>query len=125
MTLLSDFPKIQCPFVRKIYQVNKDDYKKYGRQLQLREPEVYLVTDEINPEYEWVFNDPDTIAIEKLDGTNVKLKTENGRLVALQNRKNIIDPLQVIRGKSFIVEGVFMQFKRVMLKIIENKQVKL
>ena len=49
----------------------------------------------------------EVIVTEKIDGTNVKLKTENGRLVALQNRLNVIDPLQVIKGKTFILEGVF------------------
>lgn len=112
MKTLSDFPKIECPFIRKTFKVNKDDYKKQGRQLKLRSAEVYLVTHEINPDYEWVFNDPDTIAIEKLDGTNIKLKTENGRLIALQNRKNVIDPLQIIKGKVFLIEGVFTSIQK-------------
>lgn len=111
-TPLSDFPKVECPFIRKTYAVNKDDHKKHGRKLQLRTPEVYLVTPEINPGYEWVFEDKDTIAVEKLDGTNVKLQTENGRLTALQNRKNIIDPLQILKGKAFIIEGVFMAIQK-------------
>jgi hypothetical protein len=38
-----------------------------------------------------VFEDSETIAVEKLNGTNIKLKTEKGRLVALQNRKNVED----------------------------------
>jgi len=112
MTILSDFPKIQCPFIRKTFKINHDDFKNHGKKLQLRKPEVYLVTDEINPGFEWVFNDPDTIAIEKLDGTNIKLQTENGRLITLQNRKNIIDPLQIMKGKTFIVEGVFMSIQK-------------
>ena len=112
MKTLSDFPKVECPFIRKTFKVNKDDFKKHGRKLQLREPEVYLVTNEINPGYEWVLDDPDTIAVEKLDGTNVKLKTENGRLLALQNRKNILDPLQIMKGKAFIVEGVFTSIQK-------------
>jgi hypothetical protein len=73
MIELTDYPKLHCPFVRKTYEVNQDDWRKHGRKLQLRKPEVYLVTPEINPGYEWVFDDPDTIAVEKLDGTNVKL----------------------------------------------------
>lgn len=112
MQTLTDFPKIECPFVRKTYKVNADNFKKYGRRLQLRAPEVYLVTDEINPGFEWVFDDPDTIAVEKLNGTNVKLQTENGRLVTLQNRKNIIDPLQILKGKNFIVEGIFAAIQK-------------
>jgi len=112
MPTLSDFPKVECPFIRKTFNINKDDFKQHGRQLQLRTPEVYLVTDEINPGFEWVFDDPDTIAVEKLDGTNVKLKTEDGRLTALQNRMNVIDPLQIIKGKSFIIEGIFMAIQK-------------
>jgi len=104
---LSDYPKLHCPFVRKIFMVNKDDWKKHGGSLQMRQPEIYLVINEVNPGYEWVFEDEDTIAVEKLDGSNVKLMTEKGRLTALQNRKNVIDPLQIIKGQSHYLEGVF------------------
>lgn len=107
MQLLPNFPKIECPFVRKTFPVNINDWKTYGRGLQLRTPEVYLAIDQVNQHYEWVFEDPDTFAVEKLNGTNIQLKTENGRLVGLQNRKNPIDPLQIIKGKNFITEGVF------------------
>jgi hypothetical protein len=107
METLSDFPKLFCPFIRQTFKVNKDHFREFGRGCQLRTPEVYLAIDRVNPGYEWVFEDPETIAVEKLNGTNIKLKTENGRLIALQNRKNIIDPLQIIKGKTFIVEGIF------------------
>ncbi len=107
METLSDFPKLHCPFIRQTFKINRDHFKQYGRGCQLRKPEVYLAVDRVSPGYEWVFDDPETIAVEKLDGTNIKLKTEEGRLVALQNRKNIIDPLQIIKGKTFIIEGVF------------------
>jgi hypothetical protein len=104
---LTDFPKLLCPFIRKTFEIDVDGWRKHGSKLQLREPRVYLVVNRINPGYEWVFDDPDTFAVEKLNGTNIKLLTEKGRLVALQNRKNIIDPLQIIHGKTFIVEGIF------------------
>ncbi len=110
--MLSDFPKIHCPFIRQTYKVNKSQWKKYGSKLHLREPKAYLVVNRINPGYEWVFEDPETIAVEKLDGTNVKLLTENGRLIALQNRKNVIDPLQIIKGKTFIIEGIFRAIQK-------------
>ena len=116
MKELSNFPKIECPFVRNKYKVNTDDWQKYGKQLQLRMPEVYLVTPEINTEYEWVFED-DTIAVEKLNGTNVKLLTENGRLTSLYNRKNPIDPLQIIKGKTFIIEGIFRAIQKGYIEI--------
>ena len=108
MEMMTDFTKIHCPFIRKTYKVNKKDWKKFGSKLGLRTPEVYLAVDEINPGYEWVFEDKDTFAVEKLDGTNVKLKTSEGRLLGMQNRKNPIDPLQLMKGKSYIVEGVLM-----------------
>ena len=113
MELLSDFPKVKCPFVRKTYPVkNNANFKNHGSKLKLRNPEVYLVTPEINEGYEWVFDDKYTIAVEKLDGTNVKIKTENNRLVALQNRMNVIDPFLLLKGKSFIVEGVFTAIQK-------------
>lgn len=107
MEQLTDFPKIQCPFIRQTFQINKEQFKQYGAKFGLRSPEVYLVVNRVNPEFEWVFDDEDTFAVEKLNGTNIKLKTENGRLIALQNRKNVIDPLQIISGKTYIIEGVF------------------
>jgi len=110
--MLSDFPKIQCPFVRYDFDINKDDFKKWGNQLELREPKVYLVQNEINPGYEWCFDDDDTFAVEKLNGTNIKLETENGRLITVQNRLNVIDPLQIVRGKTFIIEGIFMAIQK-------------
>lgn len=104
--MLTDFPKLYCPFIRQTFKVNREQWEKHGRALGLRTPEAYLVIDRINPDYEWVMNDPDTIAIEKLNGTNVKIFTEDGRLIAVQNRLNVIDPLQIVRGKTFLIEGV-------------------
>jgi hypothetical protein len=105
--ILTDFPKLLCPFIRQTFKVNKEHFKNLGGAFELGEPEAYLVVNKVNPGYEWVFEDPDTIAVEKLNGTNIKLKTEKGRLVALQNRKNVLDPLQIIGGKNFIIEGIF------------------
>lgn len=105
--LLNDFPKLQCPFIRQTFKIDKDEWKKKRRVTKLRTPEAYLVTDRVNPGYEWVFEDKDTFAVEKLDGTNVKILTEDGRLKVVQNRKNPIDPLQVMKGKTFIIEGIF------------------
>ena len=112
MKELTDFPKMQCPFIRKEFEVDYADWRRYGNQYQLRQPKVYLAVNEINPGYEWVFDDPATQAIEKLDGTNVKLETEDGFLTALMNRKNIINPLQIMKGKTFIIEGVFMAIQK-------------
>ena len=105
--ILGDFPKLHCPFIRQTFPVNKEHWRKHGSRLGLREPEAYLVVDRVNPGYEWVCEHPDTFAVEKLNGTNVKIFTREGRLVAVRNRLNVIDPLQIVRGKTFIVEGIF------------------
>ena len=105
--LLNDFPKLRCPFLRQTFQVDREIWKKKRGLLKLRAPEAYLIIDQVNPGYEWVFEDEETFAVEKLDGTNVKILTENGRLITVQNRKNPIDPLQVMKGKTFIIEGIF------------------
>jgi hypothetical protein len=110
--MLTDFPKIHCPFIRQTFKVNKEKWEQVGSGLQLREPKVYLVVNQVNPGYEWVFDDPETIAVEKLNGTNVKLRTERGKLVELQNRKNVIDPLQIIKGKGYILEGIFQAISK-------------
>lgn len=105
--ILSDFPKLLCPFIRQTFEVNPEQWKEFGHSLNLREPRVYLVINRIVPGYEWVFEDSETIAVEKLNGTNVKILTKGGRLLAVQNRLNVIDPLQIIKGKTFIMEGIF------------------
>lgn len=104
--LLTDFPKLHCPFIRQTFKVDVEQWRKHGARIGLRSPEAYLVVDRVAPDYEWVFEDPDTFAVEKLNGTNVKILTQGGRLIALQNRLNVIDPLQIIKGKTFLIEGV-------------------
>ena len=112
MIELSNFPKVECPFERVLYKVNREDWEKYGRQYQLRKPEVYLATNILKEEYKWIIDDPTTIAMEKLDGTNIKLATEKGRLISLYNRKNPIDPLQIMKGKTYIIEGIFRAIQK-------------
>ncbi|MCK5735070.1 MAG: hypothetical protein KAH21_01280, partial [Spirochaetaceae bacterium] len=112
----TDFPKIHAPFIRQIFKVNRDDWKKNSSKLGLRSPEAYLVVDRINPGYEWVFEDAGTFAVETPDGSNVKILTEGGRLVKIQNRKNVIDPLQIIKGKTFLIEGVLMSDAKGLIK---------
>lgn len=106
--MLSDFPKLECPFTRKVFPISRRTMEKYN----LREQESYLAVNEINPGYEWVFDDPETIAVEKLNGTNIKLLIQNGRLICIQNRLNVIDPLQVMSGKTFIIEAIFRSISK-------------
>lgn len=69
---MKDMPKLESPFVR-IQQNNK-----------------FMITDEINPGYEWVFDDPDVLCVEKLDGTNVSIYMNGGELTKVNNRTNEI-----------------------------------
>jgi len=103
---MTDFPKIQCPFVRKLFNFRGDpkDYAKY--HIRPGQKTVYLVTNEINGDYGWVFDDPDTIATEKLDGTNVKVKIEGNRIAEVKNRVNTIDLLAIVTGRQHFAEGV-------------------
>lgn len=36
----------------------------------------------------------------------MKILTQGGRLIAVQNRLNVIDPLQLMKGKTFLIEGI-------------------
>jgi hypothetical protein len=65
---MADMPKLESPFVR------------------VTEGRRRIVTPEIAPGYEWVFEDPSVLAVEKLDGTNVSVGMQRGSIVALFNR---------------------------------------
>ena len=58
--MMKDMPKLESPFVRTLLP-NGD----------------YIVTPEISPGYEWVFEDESVMAIEKLHGTNVSVEKTN------------------------------------------------
>lgn len=85
---IKDMPKLDSPFIR-----SGDDY---------------LVINEINPEYEWVFEDDSVTCQEKLDGTNVSIVIENGKVSRVFNRTNEIDLLD----DSPVMEAVRASYKR-------------
>lgn len=84
--IIRDMPKLEAPFVR--VQVGKR----------------FLVTPEINPGYEWVFEDPNVLATEKLDGTCVCVVVNGGRVTALYNRLNPVTLDALVRGP--VIDGV-------------------
>ena len=106
--MIADFPKIECPFVRKTFEIDHGDWKKHGSRLGLREPSVYLITPEVTPGYDWVIEHKDTFAVEKLHGSNLGVTTGAGRITHIQNRMNEVDMLQVMGGRSFLVEAIIM-----------------
>jgi len=92
--VICDMKKLKSPFVRKLIDGN------------------YVVTDEIEPGYEWVFEDgPDTVlCTEKLDGTDVSIIIENGVISQVYNRKTRIPFFN--KGRTYITMGVLESFQR-------------
>ena len=90
---LRDFPKIHSPFIRK--EINGD----------------YVVTNEIEEEYSWVFDSDDTVAVEKIHGTCCAVIIENGTVSALFNRTNRIPFIGGTLSKA-LTEGVNNALKK-------------
>lgn len=106
---ISDYPKIKAPFVRK---------KINGR---------YVVTPEIEPGCEWVFDDPGVIAVDKLHGTNICLYMEDGVLMRVTNRRNVILDDYVLRcdmtkQEARILSGVLHTLEKGWLKKLDKLQ---
>lgn len=88
------FPKVQSPFVRE--KNNNGNY---------------VVTNKIKEGFEWVFENPQVVdAVEKLHGTNVGVKIENGEVVDVATRLGNRD-MQLVdvyghRKDHYVVRGV-------------------
>lgn len=67
-----DFPKLESPFVRE---------EKNGE---------YVCVPKIVPELRWFISDK-SLAITKLDGTNVSIIIEDNKIVRILNRMNLVD----------------------------------
>ena len=100
---IQDMPKIECPFIRKENEKGE-----------------YIVTNEVTPGYEWVFNDPSVIAIEKLHGTNVSIIIEGGAVTSIWNRTERIPFIN--KSKKHIIEGVLNSWERGYCDLLEDGQ---
>lgn len=89
---IKDMPKLKSPFVRKMI----DGY--------------YVVTPEIDEDCKWVFEDETAIATEKLDGTNVSIIIEDGKVKRIFNRTQEIPFFN--HGHKFIIDGVLEAYDR-------------
>jgi hypothetical protein len=99
---INDMPKLECPFIRK--EINGD----------------YIVVDEINPGYEWVFEDESVMAIEKLHGTNVSILIQDGIIVGIWNRTERVPFFN--KGKKWLIEGVLNSFERGYMEFLPDGQ---
>lgn len=84
--IADDMPKLKSPFIRAW----RDG--------------IFVVTPKIEPGLEWVFTDPNVDAVEKLDGTNVSIVMNAGKVVGLWNRKNP-EPFDTLHTNRYI-EGI-------------------
>ena len=102
-TTISDMPKLHSPFVRE-----KNDRGEY------------LVTPATEEGYEWVFTDPDVVAVEKLHGTNVSIYIQDGVITGIWNRTARIPFFN--RGKEYIIDGVREAFSRKYTEFLPDGQ---
>ncbi len=91
-----DMPKLQSPFTRK--EVGDD----------------YVCIPEINKDYRWVFTEK-SIAIEKLDGTNVSIVVKQGTIISIYNRKNLIDLWK--KGNKIFTSGILETIDRQLITV--------
>jgi len=90
---IHDMPKILSPFKRRI-----DKNKRY------------TLYNEITKGMDWVFDATDVIATEKLDGINVSIVIEDGKITRIFNRTSEIPFFN--KGKKFITEAILNSFER-------------
>ena len=89
---IKDMPKLQSPFKREMIN---------GK---------YVVTNKIEEGYEWVFEDDSVVAVEKLDGTNVSIIIENGKITRIFNRTGEVPFFG--SAKRFIVEAIMNAYEK-------------
>jgi len=96
---VKDYPKISCPFVREMIN---------GK---------YLAIDEIQPGYNWVFEDDGVLAVDKIHGTNICAIFKDGVLQTIDNRATRIIHEPCISSnmkvnESRMIEGVINAISR-------------
>lgn len=100
-----DMPKLGSPFIRKM--INS----------------VYVVTPEIDPDYQWVFDEPKVKCIEKLDGTNVSVKIKGKQIEEIYNRTNKVGMFSIDDPQhSRINEAVLHSIQKGWLKGFKTGQ---
>ena len=91
---IQDMPKLESPFIREIINGN------------------YIVTPKITEGCEWIFNgdESEVLCTEKLDGTDVSIIIENGKITRIFNRMNEVPFF--CKGKKHIVEAILNSYDR-------------
>jgi len=99
---IQEMPKLESPFVRK--QID-------GK---------YVVVDEINPGYEWVFNDDKTMAIEKLNGMCISIYIDRGVITNVWSRGRRVPFFGL--GTRTIIEGLLNSYEKGYMEFLPDGQ---
>jgi hypothetical protein len=98
------FPKLESPFVRT--ETGSGEY---------------LVTNSIASGYEWVFENSDVDAVEKLDGENIAVFiNESGSVESIYTREGIEVAPFADPTKSYIIKGVLDAYQRGWVEMLES-----
>lgn len=89
---MNSMPKLKSPFVRE--SINGH----------------YVVTDKIEPGYEWVFEDKDVLPVEKLNGMNVSVIVKSGVITSVWSRSERLIVFSKIN--IHIIKGVLNSCKK-------------
>lgn len=81
-----DFPKLQSPFER-------EEIKDVG----------YVCVPKFRREFNWILDKDKVIATEKFDGTGVSVVVQDGKIVRILNRMNLID---IWKSKDWFYNGI-------------------
>ena len=103
MDTIRDMPKLKSPFVR-----------------EKNEKGEYVVTPKIEDGYDWVFDDPSVLAVEKLHGTNVSIHIQDGVITGVWNRTTRIPFFN--RGSEYIIDGVREAYRRKYTEFLPDGQ---
>lgn len=92
--MIKDMPKLESPFIRDMID------------------NQYVVTPEINPDYQWIFDgkEDEVVCMEKLNGTNVSILIKDAVITGIWNRKNRIPFFN--KGQAFIVQGILESYQK-------------
>lgn len=95
--IAENMPKLQSPWKRDSKLVDGGIH--------------YVVADIKDTDFLWVFEDPEVYAMEKLDGTNMSVVIQDGKLIQVWNRKNLVsnlvdDEWEHIKDFGHILEAI-------------------
>ena len=97
---MKNFPKLHSPFIRETINGN------------------YVVTSKIDSDYSWVF-EKGVRAVDKLDGTNVGIRIEKGKIKRVFNRETekFIMNINQTKWEGACMEGLANAIQRGWLKV--------